>query len=183
MGEVIKAIETEYKGFIFRSRLEARWAVFWDALNVRWRYEHEGYETKMGRYLPDFWLPSVFLRGEHVRGIYQEVKPESYISTSHDKLEALCESKNGEGIGGVLTRGFEYSGLQQWGHWDGVEGIIEIAPTWDMPMYIHVCKCGAVKFEFPESSYYQCPKDKCNMEGDDVAVQDAYDEAIRYRFW
>lgn len=28
MAENIKAIETEYKGYRFRSRLEARWAVF-----------------------------------------------------------------------------------------------------------------------------------------------------------
>ena len=31
-----KAIETKYKGFRFRSRLEARWAVFFDALGIEW---------------------------------------------------------------------------------------------------------------------------------------------------
>ena len=54
----IKAIETEYKGYRFRSRLEARWAVFFDALGVQWFYEHEGFDLgKSGWYLPDFWLP------------------------------------------------------------------------------------------------------------------------------
>lgn len=54
----IKAIETVYKGYRFRSRLEARWAVFFDALGVRWEYEKEGYDFGfIGRYLPDFWLP------------------------------------------------------------------------------------------------------------------------------
>lgn len=54
----IKAIETIYKGFRFRSRLEARWAVFFDALGVQWDYEKEGFELgEAGRYLPDFWLP------------------------------------------------------------------------------------------------------------------------------
>lgn len=53
----IKAIETEYKGYLFRSRLEARWAVFLDALEEEWEYEKEGYELESGRYLPDFWLP------------------------------------------------------------------------------------------------------------------------------
>lgn len=56
------AIETAYKGHRFRSRLEARWAVFFDALNIRWRYESEGYEKTVGgsvfRYLPDFYLPT-----------------------------------------------------------------------------------------------------------------------------
>lgn len=54
----IKAIETEYKGHRFRSRIEARWAVFFDALDIVWEYEREGYELDSGRrYLPDFWLP------------------------------------------------------------------------------------------------------------------------------
>jgi hypothetical protein len=54
----MKAIETQYKGYRFRSRLEARWAVFFDALGVKWTYEHEGFELPNGtRYLPDFYLP------------------------------------------------------------------------------------------------------------------------------
>ena len=55
---MIKAIETRYKGYRFRSRLEARWAVFFDALGIEWQYEPEGFELPDGtRYLPDFWLP------------------------------------------------------------------------------------------------------------------------------
>lgn len=50
----IKAIETRYKGYRFRSRLEARWAVFFDNLKLAWEYEPEGFELKSGRYLPDF---------------------------------------------------------------------------------------------------------------------------------
>ncbi len=54
----IKAIETRYRGYRFRSRLEARWAVFFDALGIEWQYEPEGFELADGtRYLPDFWLP------------------------------------------------------------------------------------------------------------------------------
>ena len=56
MGD-LKAIETRYKGYRFRSRLEARWAVFFDALGVPWEYEKEGYRLPSGLYLPDFWLP------------------------------------------------------------------------------------------------------------------------------
>ena len=33
---MIKAIPTEYKGYRFRSRLEARWAVFFDACGADW---------------------------------------------------------------------------------------------------------------------------------------------------
>lgn len=56
----LRAIETRYKGYRFRSRLEAKWAVFFDALGIEWEYEKEGYDLgEAGWYLPDFWLPSL----------------------------------------------------------------------------------------------------------------------------
>lgn len=54
-----KAIETRYKGYRFRSRLEARWAVFMDSLGIRWEYEREGFDLGGVGYLPDFWLPEL----------------------------------------------------------------------------------------------------------------------------
>lgn len=41
MKEMIKAIETVYNGYRFRSRLEARWAVFFDEMGVQYEYEAE----------------------------------------------------------------------------------------------------------------------------------------------
>ena len=35
----LKAIETEYRGYRFRSRLEARWAVFFDVCKVKWEHK------------------------------------------------------------------------------------------------------------------------------------------------
>lgn len=46
-GNKPNAIETVYKGYRFRSRLEARWAVFFDYLKIRWEYEPEGYYVGM----------------------------------------------------------------------------------------------------------------------------------------
>jgi hypothetical protein len=59
----IKAIETHYKGCRFRSRVEARWAVFFDSLGLKWEYEKEGFELPSGRYLPDFWVSSGYELG------------------------------------------------------------------------------------------------------------------------
>ncbi len=57
---MLRAIETEYKGYRFRSRLEARWAVFFDACGVKWEYEPEGFILPDGQYyLPDFLLHDV----------------------------------------------------------------------------------------------------------------------------
>lgn len=74
----IKAIETTYRGYRFRSRLEARWAVFFDTLGIPWKYEVQGYErevetesgVKTARYLPDFFLPARYGSG----GLFVEVK-------------------------------------------------------------------------------------------------------------
>jgi hypothetical protein len=55
----VKPIETRYKGYRFRSRLEARWAVFFDSLPFpeSWEYEIEGFNLRGTLYLPDFYLP------------------------------------------------------------------------------------------------------------------------------
>ena len=79
---VIKAIETQYKGYLFRSRLEARWAVFFDALGLVWEYEPDGFDLGVfGWYLPDFWLPGL--------DCYAEVKPKKFTEKEWNKCNAL----------------------------------------------------------------------------------------------
>lgn len=56
---MIPALETSYAGCRFRSRLEARWAVFMDRLRVEWMYEPQGYLIDGKPYLPDFYLPKL----------------------------------------------------------------------------------------------------------------------------
>ena len=41
----IKPIETVYNGYRFRSRLEARWAVFFDEAEIPYEYEPEGFDV------------------------------------------------------------------------------------------------------------------------------------------
>ena len=60
----MRAIETVYNGYRFRSRLEARWAVFFDALGVEYEYEPEGYIVENNFcYLPDFKVKCYGCRG------------------------------------------------------------------------------------------------------------------------
>ena len=63
----IAAIPTEYQYTLFRSRMEARWAVFFDRLNIRFEYEWQPYKTSCGAYLPDFYIPLL--------GAFIELKP------------------------------------------------------------------------------------------------------------
>ncbi len=58
----MKPIPTQYKRVQFRSRLEARWAVFFDRMNIEWEYEPIEVETKsLGRYCPDFMLAGQYI--------------------------------------------------------------------------------------------------------------------------
>ena len=73
----VKSIETVYNGYRFRSRLEARVAVLFDALGIEYQYEPEGFEYKGDYYLPDFYVPNNDPDGggHTFRDCYVEVKP------------------------------------------------------------------------------------------------------------
>lgn len=94
----IKPIETVYKGYKFRSRLEARWAVFFDALGIEWEYEPEGYDLGGGvYYLPDFFLKNVSIRhGE--KGIWAEVKPKQPTVSEDWKMQRLVIGTEKSGV-------------------------------------------------------------------------------------
>lgn len=79
---MIRPIETRYKGRRFRSRLEARWAVFFDHLDIPWEYEPEGFHTEDGPYLPDFRLWG---------RVWAEVKPDEGLTfAKHASLELIA---------------------------------------------------------------------------------------------
>lgn len=118
----VRPIQTEYRGHLFRSRLEARWAVFFDALGVEWRYEPEGYETPHGRYLPDFWLPSI--------GLLVDVKP--MCGWPDRRLEAVASHLNARAtiLGPIpdpeRLRGLAYAHCQEQSVW------CDIGDAWDL---------------------------------------------------
>jgi hypothetical protein len=94
----IAPLETRYGGCRFRSRIEARWAVFFDALGLNWLYEDQGFRvawageiTRLPSGAHDAWPPvarppghvekpataSRYLPDFHVPGLalHLEVKP------------------------------------------------------------------------------------------------------------
>jgi len=85
----IKAIQTEYNGYLFRSRLEARWAVFFDFCGIDYEYEPEGYDLGNGlTYLPDFLLHGV--DGRASGDLYVEVKGQM-TDADADKINRFYE--------------------------------------------------------------------------------------------
>jgi len=74
MSHVIQPIQTRAYGHLFRSRVEARWAVFFETLGLKWEYEPEGFLVDDEPYLPDFRITTpqggvlwVEVKGSHVQ--------------------------------------------------------------------------------------------------------------------
>ena len=85
----VRPIETKYAGHLFRSRTEARWAVFFDAAGIEWQYEVEGFKFNVNGtyYLPDFWLPQL--------KIFAEARPDdpAEISRAAPLLQSLATAR------------------------------------------------------------------------------------------
>ena len=86
----IKAKPTLYRGIEFRSRLEARWAAFFDLLGWEWEYEPCDF---------DGWYPDFMIFGSNGK-IYIEVKPiiEFSINVAHRMAKSLPVLFDGEAI-------------------------------------------------------------------------------------
>lgn len=172
----IKPIETEYKGYLFRSRLEARYAVFFDALRVKWEYEPEGYEINGERYLPDFWLPTVTSRGEQPSGVFIEVKPPINMN-ERDEKKILAGSLYKPiycflGLPGPHYEMFNDSAIEyKYGHW--CDAYMSFA---------HCPACNHVKIEFGEGNYFYCPDCGGQVGSETNRLLAAYKAAKQARF-
>jgi hypothetical protein len=149
----IQPIETEYFGFSFRSRLEARWAVFYELIGVKWDYEPEGYNLDGVLYLPDFHI-------ERVGWI--EIKPVEPTKEETEKAERLCKatkesvytffgSVNGSSgfDGGDYAHEFYYQKDFNQAHWDHCR------------FWCECPKCGRLGIEF--SGYVDRLGCKCTV--------------------
>ena len=97
-----RAIETRYKQRLFRSRLEARYAVLFDALEIKWDYEPEGFDLGGGLwYLPDFFLhmpaSTVEARKYPGAGYWAEIKGKDPTEAEKHKFSLLCKQTGHSG--------------------------------------------------------------------------------------
>lgn len=142
---MLKAIETRYQGYRMRSRLEARWAVFFDALDIPYEYEKEGYELgEAGWYLPDFWLPKLDCWVE-IKPNWNEselLKPSALAWTGRQNVFVLCGFPGvmaSDGLG-ALDYSKTYTGIafigdhvkiEEWRYLDFVAGRNQFRSLYD----------------------------------------------------
>lgn len=176
----IRAIETSYKGYRFRSRLEARWAVFMDSLGIEWIYENEGYDIAGEWYLPDFILPE--------QKIILEIKPklpaDQYYDT--DLLELLSEKI---GMTGYILSGQPWVDDKEGFHnFDCIDYSIQPAIGDTDYLWCECTSCGAIGIEYSGRAERVMHFSGCkNTANKDYApmtkrLMDAYKSARSARF-
>lgn len=158
------SIDTYYDRNYFRSRLEARWAVFFNKAGIKYQYEPQGFKSDSGEmYLPDFYLPETYLRYGSNKGVYVEIKPDIFKENEIPARKWFADNL-------VLFTGTPDAHL--W--WDdnfktalgnGYQQTMRDEKDrlwWDNCMKIWICdKCRASKIEFWEGNYNHCPIDGC----------------------
>lgn len=85
---MITAKPVYHNGIKYRSRLEARWAAFFKAMNFEFEYEPKTYDTSLGWYLPDF----------NLNGLIIEVKPFEPTDIEFQKLLDVNDQVEGHCI-------------------------------------------------------------------------------------
>ncbi len=170
----MKSIETKFRGITFRSRLEARWAVFMNALGVMFDYEPEGYDLDGLFYLPDFWLPK--------QKVFLEIKPEEPSDEELEKARRLSElSKR------AVLISFGQPRVPDFDHQDSMQSIT--SGGWDSGYWWCECQtCGALDIEFNGRSHrIRCHCDKGGSDKgynfDSPKLIRAYEIAQQQVFW
>ena len=125
----IKPIETLYRGHYFRSKAEARFAVFLDCLGVKWDYEPQGFDLGNGlKYLPDFKIYDVEIWDENrdkcnydtyepkmldiwveVKGMWKDDKPGELSDFDYAKIKSFVFDKSGSVINPLWVVGNCYT--------------------------------------------------------------------------
>lgn len=132
----VKPIETIYNGYRFRSRAEARWAVFFDALSIEYYYEPEAMSLPGAqRYLPDFYLPASDTFFE-VKGIMNEL--------DRRKISAVLKSGRQIAVG---YPDMSFQSCECWG--DGNYSLDDKSESW----LIQCEKCGELHFIGTQGSW------------------------------
>jgi len=101
----MKAIETVYNGYRFRSRLEARVAKFLDTLGLDYKYELEGFEFDGTRYLPDFYLPKfdyyIEAKGDNPHLAEDIAKVDKFVQNIHKSVIIITDIPFDKGSKGL----------------------------------------------------------------------------------
>lgn len=141
------AIPTRYAGVQFRSRLEARWAAFFDQVGWKWTYE----PTDLDTYIPDFIL-------HMYRPVLVEVKPARTVEDLHALAAERIDISGWEGealvVGELPVDGVDNrlgAFLERYDCGEPEPGGVD----WDVAWMFTCALCSRVSFA-SESGWWAC---------------------------
>lgn len=177
MGD-LKAKPTFYNGYLFRSKLEAKWAVFLDLLGVPYEYESDAFECADGsQYTPDFYLPKSYLRGKpHGLGLHLEIKPVDW-DEDREYIYRISSAFYDQGNLALLC-GDPFDVYCE------VNRIANqhLSPQYDRDMAMMHCRaCRIFKVDHGIRSNYKCPC--CGEPSADVLQEASKARAYRFEFY
>lgn len=174
----MKSLPSEFEGVLYRSRMEARWAVFMRTCGVPFEYEVEGFNLGGGlKYLPDFYLP--------FQDSFMEVKSPVCDPADWNKIHRLS-NESGKNIF-VFTQNPHPPSLENW--YKNESSATIIMPDAQDEHYIW-CECPAcgkcgITFDGPDRLPCKCKKDHsqwCNPDYSTVNLFIAYRASAGQRF-
>ena len=178
----MKVLQTKFDGHHFRSRLEARWAVFFKELEIPYLYELDGFDLdEAGYYLPDFFLPGVPSRNyRKQKGIWIEVKPVPPDQIYCRKLSAVVIDTHHSLIlliGAVSSGENAVEEFKEYGWYEDYN-----TASWDEGMIWHKCyKCGKVKIDWGYE-YRDCFDCDGRADSEHPSITAAVTAALSERF-
>jgi hypothetical protein len=167
----IKAIKTKYRNVEFRSRLEARWAVWFDEMEIPWSYEPEGFTVNGEAYLPDFYTTAIN------KGVYIEIKPKGISGREKAKTLRMLDAFDG--------RLLLISGSPMLGEYTCTMG-----GGWERESFVFAdCrKCGGLSFVGNGGTYFgnfgkhKCKENERPPLEDGPRIMKAYAKAMNHKF-
>lgn len=185
---MLKPIKTKYNGFKFRSRTEARWAVFFDHLGIAYQYEVEGFKEvkdfkgEVIRYLPDFYLPEYSMWLEIKRSGYDwqnNKKIINFANQTDHRFFVVTGAPQKDQYAAYMLANHEIDDVQ-FEHFKGVKGFFTLARRADKP---ELCfsidnedmQYACMLIDNPTDDGKRWPLVKPELEA-------AYKKAITYRF-
>lgn len=172
----IQAIQTDFDGHLFRSRIEARWAAFYKFLGIPYEYEKEGFYLNGKSYLPDFWLPD--------QDCWVEIKGAIPVEEEENKVRLLADYSRKKVFiffGGIPNPHPEKNGSSAYFYM--YPFFYDTDYFWYRCVY---CKKLAINRE-GRSQRFSCRTKKCPIDGNrdgtfDQEIIEAYNHARKQRF-
>lgn len=170
-----KAIETVYNGYKFRSRLEARWAMFFDSLGVAYEYEPEGFDltevaggSKTVWYLPDFYLPELncFAEVKGRKPTVEEMAKAKWLSEISEEAVVILWGKM------ECPTGYEV---------DDRNYFFNLQQVYKAAHFATCSTCNEVGI-YADVFDYVCPDCGNKVQFDHWSIQEAYRKAKQSRF-